>query len=147
MAAGPVRVAARAVLAGLEEHADHDRAQLAHAPLARALAEGAYARGARYVDVWYWDPHPKRSRLRHAPEETLGEVPGWLEDRYRALGTTPGGGCLIRIVGDPDADLLAGVDPARAGLDRMPWVGVRHEAQTHMLVEWTIGCCPTAAWA
>jgi hypothetical protein len=58
-------------------------AEIDHAPLARALAEGAYARGARYVDIWYFDPHAKRSRIRHAGPATLPEVPS-LEGRVRA---------------------------------------------------------------
>src|SRR6478736_1504763 len=49
--------------------------QLEHAPFARALAEAAYARGARYVDLWYWDPHVKRSRILHAPLDSLSETP------------------------------------------------------------------------
>ena len=46
-------------------------AYVEQAPFARALAEAAYARGARYVDVWYWEPHVKRSRLQHAPLDSL----------------------------------------------------------------------------
>ena len=34
-------------------------AQIEHAELARAVAEHAYAHGAHYVDIWYWDPHAK----------------------------------------------------------------------------------------
>ncbi|MGE5433509.1 MAG: aminopeptidase, partial [Candidatus Doudnabacteria bacterium] len=45
------------------------------APLARAIAEEAYASGARYVSVVYWDGPVKASRLRHAPEDSLGFVP------------------------------------------------------------------------
>jgi leucyl aminopeptidase (aminopeptidase T) len=33
------------------------------APIARAVAAEAYATGARYVSVVYWDQHVKRSRL------------------------------------------------------------------------------------
>ena len=49
------------------------------APIVRAIAEQAYAAGARYVSAIYWDQHVKRSRLRHAPEDCLGFVPDWLE--------------------------------------------------------------------
>jgi aminopeptidase len=43
-------------------------AQIEHAELARAVAEHAYARGAHYVDIWYWDPHAKRgTALRGRP--------------------------------------------------------------------------------
>ena len=65
-------------------------AMIEHAPFARALAEQAYARGARYVDLWYWDPHGKASRLRHAPLDTLDETPTWLDARYRELATRQG---------------------------------------------------------
>ena len=32
----------------------------------RAIAGASYRRGARYVDVWWWDPLLKRERLLHA---------------------------------------------------------------------------------
>ncbi len=120
-------------------------ALIEHAPLTRALAEEAYAAGAPYVDIWYWDPHGKRSRLRHAPAETLGEVPAWLEQRYRGLAAR--GGALITLVGDPEPDLLADVDAARAGVDRMPHTPTRTAIQLGAEIEWAIACFPTAAWA
>lgn len=120
-------------------------AHLEHAPLARALAEEAYARGAAYVDVWYWDAHPKASRLRHAPTATLAHVPEWLEERYRVLGEQQG--AVVNLVGDPDPGLLAEFDEERAGLDRMPAMAARYRAQMFGLVEFTTACCPTAGWA
>jgi aminopeptidase len=116
-----------------------------HAPLARVLCDEAYRRGAGLVDVWYWDPHTKRSRLTYAPSETLGRVPSWLDARYRDLGERHG--TLVNIVGDPAPDLLSGVDPARAGLDRMPGLASRFAVQSQGLVEWTFACYPTDAWA
>ena len=116
-----------------------------HAPLARMLCDEAYRRGASLVDVWYWDPHTKRSRLTYAPSETLGRVPSWLDARYRDLGERQG--ALVSIVGDPAPDLLRDVDPARAGLDLMPAVASRFVVQWQGLVEWTIAAYPTEAWA
>lgn len=116
-----------------------------HAPLARMICDEAYRRGASLVDVWYWDPHTKRSRLNHAPIDTLGRVPSWLDARYRDLGERQG--ALVNITGDPAPDLLSDVDPARAGLDRMPALASRFKAQAHGYVEWTIGAFPTDAWA
>lgn len=120
-------------------------AQIEHAPLARLLCDEAYARGAALVDVWYWDPHTKASRLKHAPTETLGRVPAWLDARYRDLGRCQG--ALVNIVGDPAPDLLHDADPARAGLDRMPGLASRFEVQARGSVEWTFACYPTDAWA
>lgn len=121
--------------------------QLEHAPLMRAVADAAYRRGAAFVDLWYWDPVAKRSRLAHAPADTLERRPDWIDDRYRALAAEPGGGCLVRITGDPNPDLFGDLVPERVARDTLPYSAVRNQLQTQMLVEWTIGCCPTASWA
>lgn len=120
-------------------------AEIDHAPLARALAEGAYARGARYVDIWYFDPHAKRSRIRHADPTTLPEVPSWLDHRNQELGDRHG--VLINIRGEAEPDLLSDVDPARAGLDRMPNLASRYRLQSNDLVCWTIVAYPSRAWS
>lgn len=120
-------------------------AEIDHAPLARALAEGAYARGARYADIWYFDPHAKRSRIRHAAPATLPEVPSWLDHRNQELGDRHG--VLINIRGEAEPDLLSDVDPARAGLDRMPNLASRYRLQTNDLVCWTIVAYPSRAWS
>jgi aminopeptidase len=144
-----LREYARVVLeVGLDLRAGKDvaiNAMIEHAPFARVLCDEAYARGARYVDVWYWEPYGKAARLRHAPRETLPEVPVWLDARYRALAERQG--TLVNIVGDPVPDLLAGLDPERAGLDRMPGLQSRFDVQTRGEVEWTFACFPTPAWA
>ncbi|MBB6037823.1 aminopeptidase [Phytomonospora endophytica] len=120
-------------------------AEIEHAPLARALAEGAYARGVRYVDIWYFDVHAKRSRIRHADAATLPEVPSWLDHRNHELGERQG--VIINICGDADPDLLSDVDPARAGLDRMPGLASRYHLQTNDLVCWTFVAYPGPGWA
>lgn len=120
-------------------------AHVEHAPFARVLCEEAYARGASYVDLWYWDPHAKASRLRHAPTDTLARVPGWLDERYRSLGERAG--AVINLVGDPEPGLMDGVDPTRAGLDRMPGLTSRFHVQMTGLVEFTTMPCATDGWA
>jgi aminopeptidase len=120
-------------------------ALIEQAPFARALAEQAYARGAHYVDIWYWEPFAKASRLRHAPTDSLGYVPGWLNRRYRELAERRG--TLINVVGDGSPDLLADLDPSRAGLDHMPGLTSRFEIEERGEVEWTFACYPTPAWA
>jgi aminopeptidase len=120
-------------------------AWIEHAPFARILADEAYQRGAALVDVWYWDPHVKKSRLLYAPQETLTRVPAMLDARYRDLGDRRG--ALINIAGDPDPDLLKGVDPVRAGLDRMPGLASRFQVQNYGLVEWVVVGFPSDGWA
>ena len=54
--------------------------------MTRAVAAAAYRRGAKFVDVWYYDQLVKRERIKHAAEDTLDYVPPWWGDRLRALG-------------------------------------------------------------
>ena len=44
-------------------------AEHGQAEAARAVAAAAYKRGAKYVDVSYFDPYLKRARLAHADAE------------------------------------------------------------------------------
>ncbi len=142
------RYAALTLEIGLQLRAGQDLAidaMIEHAPLARALAEQAYRRGAHYVDIWYWDPHAKRSRVRHAPKDTLPWTPDWMDRRYQDLAER--GGALVNLRGDPEPNLLAGLDGRRAGLDRLPAHAARYRLQSQMLVPWAIVYYPTEAWA
>src|SRR4051794_28064127 len=56
-------------------------AQTEHAPLARAIAEEAYAAGARYVDVSYNDRWVHRAFIASAPDDMLGWTPSWMVER------------------------------------------------------------------
>ena len=48
---------------------------------ARATAEAAYKRGAKFVDVAYFDPYLKRVRIESADPDTLDFVPQWYGER------------------------------------------------------------------
>src|SRR5919198_819363 len=54
--------------------------------LTRALTASAYRRGAKFVDVYYWDPHLKRARVQYAAEDVLDFVPSWYGERTLRLG-------------------------------------------------------------
>jgi aminopeptidase len=120
-------------------------AHIEGAPLARALAREAYKKGAHYVDIWYWDPHGKKARVEHADEATLAWTPPWLDARSNYLAESHA--ATVTIAGDPEPDLLAGLDERRAGLDRMPVLESRLRAQLRGDVNWTIVPWPTAGWA
>ena len=70
-----------------------------HAPPARAVAEPAYEKGARYVDVDYADQHVRRARIELAEEGSLGWTPPWTLAKVDHLAEEHG--ALIQIVGDP----------------------------------------------
>jgi aminopeptidase len=84
-----------------------------HAPLARALAAAAYDAGARYVDVNYVDQHVRREFIEHAAEADLDWSPPWQVVRVEELAA--GGGASIGITGDPNPDILSGLEGNRVG--------------------------------
>jgi aminopeptidase len=113
--------------------------------LVRALADSAYRHGARYVDLTWFDPHIKRSRLLHAPEDSLEWVPPWLGRRASELGDMAA--AAIGLAGPTAPGLLDDVDPARAGRDRLPSVKEGIEAVMAAKINWTVVPCPNPAWA
>jgi aminopeptidase len=115
------------------------------ADLVRAVAESAYAAGARYVSALYWDGHVKASRLRHAPEGSLDFVPDW----FRRVPTeaVERRGAFICIFGDPDPTVFDGIDPARVGRDLMPFVQENLDLIASHEVNWTIVPGPSEGWA
>jgi aminopeptidase len=48
---------------------------------ARATAEAACKRGAKFVDVVHFGPYVKRVRIESADPDTLGFVPEWYGER------------------------------------------------------------------
>jgi aminopeptidase len=115
------------------------------APVARAVAEAAYEAGARYVSVVYWDAHAKRARLRHAPADSLGAVPDWYQQLI--AGCVERRGAVIVVWGDPEPELMADIDPARAGADHMPLIPAFFQAAGGGEINWTFvpGPCPGIA--
>src|SRR5664279_1045913 len=87
-------------------------------PLVAELARAAYGRGARFVDVQYFDAKLKRIRAELAPDDSLDWVPPWLGQRIVGLGELDAARIVLVPLVPPG--LLDGVDPARAGRDRLP---------------------------
>ena len=115
------------------------------APLVRRLARRAYERGARYVDVVYFDPQVKRIRIESAPDDSLEWVPPWLGRRMLDLGELD----AARIVLTPfvPPGLLEGLDAVRAGRDQLPTVRELFKVLDDRSVAWTVSPFPTEAWA
>ncbi len=120
-------------------------ADIAHAPVVRAVAEHAYLAGASRVEVDYQDGHVRRSELRHAPADTLTSAPDWVLARLHEYERD--GAALIRLTGNPDPHLFDDVDPARrAAIARE----LATESRRIVLgggVSWTICAAPNAGWA
>ena len=113
--------------------------------LTRRIAGAAYARGAKYVDVLYFDHWVKRERIAGADEETLEYIPPWMSDRLLHLSDQHA--AWISLSGPHAPRALEGLDPARAGRDRLPSLPQVGEVVNRMTTNWTIVPAPTHAWA
>jgi aminopeptidase len=119
--------------------------ELGKEALTHAVAREAYSAGARFVDPLYFDVQVKRARLELADGDMLDYVPPWYGARMLALGDERA--ARIFLAGTVTPDVLAGVDPDRAGRDKLPWLPEILTLTTAATTNWTIVPCPTAGWA
>jgi aminopeptidase len=115
------------------------------APLVRAVAAECYARGAVFVDPWYFDPDVKRIRAREADVDTLEFVPSWYPKRLLELGAAHGS--RISISPNVPPGLLDGIDPAVAGRDQLPSLKEHFDVINAKTTNWSVVPWPTEAWA
>jgi aminopeptidase len=117
-----------------------------HRALLREITRLAYERGAGHVEVTIEDPHVRRERIRHAMDESLDWSPPWTLSLLDHLVGT--GGAYIAIGGDPEPELMNGLDPARVAKTRPRTARAKLlEAQNDRQIAWTIIACPTEGWA
>jgi aminopeptidase len=113
--------------------------------LTREIARAAYERGARWVDVVTFDPWVKRQRLAHADESTLDYVPPWLIDRLEWLSDEHA--ARVTLTGPASPEALAGIDPARAGRDLLPYLPNTGDVVNRRTSNWCVAPAPTVGWA
>jgi aminopeptidase len=119
---------------------------LEHHPLARAIANAAYAAGARYVDVNYQDQHVTRARIQHAPEDSLDWAAPHRIKQIEDLGANKG--AHVSITGNPDPDLFRDLDGRRVGLTRATKLSEAYLRQvTEGTINWTVVAYPNEGWA
>lgn len=113
--------------------------------LARAVAERAYERGAKFVDATYYDPHVKRARIERVREESLEYIPPWFGERVLELGRSHA--ASIYLTGPAAPHLFDDLDADRLGRDVYPRVKEWMSVVDEKTVNWCIAPCPTRAWA
>jgi aminopeptidase len=124
----------------------HITAAVEHAPLVREIARRAYEAGARYVSVAYTDDHVRREMLANAPEDTLTWTPPYELARIEHLAENRG--AAIRVIGNPDPNLFADLDPERVGGARpLKAAEMWRELVGGRKVAWCIVAQPTEGWA
>jgi aminopeptidase len=113
--------------------------------LTRRIARAAYKRGAKFVDVVYFDQWLKRERIAHAADDTLEYIPPWMSQRIRYLSDEHA--ARISLSGPHAPRALEGLDPARAGRDLLPYLPETGEIVNRMTTSWCIVPAPTHDWA
>jgi aminopeptidase len=111
----------------------------------RALAAAAYQRGARFVDVAYFDPYLKRARLQHAREETLEFVPSWYGDTLLAASEQRSAFIVLR--GPIAPGLFRGLDPARVVRDQLPLLKEGPQVMNARTINTCLAPWPNRPWA
>jgi aminopeptidase len=112
---------------------------------ARAIAAIAYDRGAKFVDVAYYDPHVKHARVSRVADESLEYIPDWFGQRVLQLGNVRGASILL--TGPTAPRLFDDLDPGRLGRDIYPRVKEWNQVIDDATVNWCIAPCPTLPWA
>src|SRR2546428_1730156 len=113
--------------------------------LTRAITVSAYKRGAKFVDVGYWDPHLKRARVQYAADAVLDFVPPWYGERTLQLGEERG--AEISLSGPVEPHLFDDLDPARLGRDVFPRVKEWTTVINERTVNWCVAPGPSEKWA
>jgi aminopeptidase len=121
------------------------RSALGKEELTRAITADAYKRGAKFVDVSYWDPYVKRERLEYAADHVLEFVPPWHGSRTLQLGDERA--AVISLSGPVEPHLFDDVDAARLGRDVFPRVKEWTTVINERTVNWCIAPGPTETWA
>src|SRR5581483_9823164 len=120
-------------------------AELGQEDLARAVAAAGYDRGAKFVDVVYFDPYLKRARVENADPSTLDFVPTWYGTRF--LEHAEQQGARVSFSGPTAPNLLDGLDPALVGKDMLPRVKELTKIVSDRSTNWCIVPAPHPAWA
>src|SRR3954452_24472416 len=119
--------------------------EIGNEDVARAVAAAGYRRGARFVDVDYFDPYVKRARIEHADPETLEFVPPWYGRRLLEHAEDEGARVTLATLTAPN--LLDGLDPKRVGKDMLPRVKELTKIVSERSTNWCIVPAPHRAWA
>ena len=119
--------------------------EIGNEDVARAVATAGYRRGAKFVDVDYFDPHVKRARIQHADPDTLEFVPSWYGRKM--VEHAEDGGARVTLASLTAPNLLDDLDKKLVGRDMLPRVKELTGIVGDRLTNWCIVPAPHRAWA
>jgi aminopeptidase len=123
-------------------------AELAHRDLVRLVAEAAYGRGAKLVQVDWADTPLLKARLRHSAADYLSYLPGFEVVRHQQM--VDEGWARLALVGPEFPDLLDDVDPVAmrtVAVTRAKALKFYSQAMMANQSQWCVAGSPTQAWA
>jgi len=119
--------------------------EVIHRDLALRIAEAAYGRGAKLVNIDFSDPRLARLRILKSAVSDLEYVPGYVSVKYRDLVDRHAAN--LKLIGSEDPDLLADLDPKRVNTVRLHHhLAVKYfydEGIGKSLVHWTVAAAAT----
>jgi len=133
-------------LDGVNGQAVRIRSEVAHHDFMLRIADEAYRQGARLVDLDFIDPLLARSRVRHAPEGSLGLFPDYTTSQQREYARADWSN--ISIAGSEYPDALDDLDESRVGIYSRANRMLRRpvlDAMIRSLKPWIVALMPTAA--
>ena len=120
-------------------------AEIGQEEQARATAAAAYRRGAKFVDVDYFDPFVKRARIENADPDTIPFVPSWHGERVVEHANEHG--ARVTFAGLTAANVFDGLEPALVGKDMLPRVKELTKIVGDRSTNWCIVPAPHVEWA
>lgn len=119
-----------------------------HRNLALLIADVAYERGAKLVNIDLSEPRLHRLRILKSKEENLKYVPEYVGQKYRELVDSTAAN--LKLIGSEDPDILADLDPKRLNTVRLSnHMAVKYfydEGIGKSKVHWTVAAAATPKW-
>jgi aminopeptidase len=119
--------------------------EIGNEDVARAVAAAGYRRGAKFVDLDYFDPHIKRARIEHADPDSLDFVPRWYGTRM--LDHAEDAGARVTLATLTTPNLMDGLDKTLVGRDMLPRVKELTKIVGDRSTNWCIVPAPHRVWA
>ena len=119
--------------------------EIGNEDVARAVAAAGYRRGAKFVDVDYFDPQIKRARIEHADPDSLDFVPRWYGTRM--LDHAEDAGARVTLATLTTPNLMDGLDKTLVGRDMLPRVKELTKIVGDRSTNWCIVPAPHRVWA